>query len=257
ERGWLAARPDCSQLSLAFDFKQQGLPIYGGATMTGLVRKATLLAVCGLLTAGAAFASVPSPANSTTPPCISLVGDDGAGTIDGDGQFTVTVRDLANFPINNSLVVIDFSACSGLNLCSNNELGFVVDCATQTVRGFTGAGGVITFRIKGHVKSNTGDLPPFNPYNCGKIFADGVLLSSPSVSAYDHDGSGMGPADLSAWLGDFFGPNAPSRSDYDCTGNLGPADLSRWLDVFFDVNANGGSNNNCPVAPKGDCPPIP
>ena len=226
--------------------------------MTGLVRKATLFAVCGLLAASAAFASVPSPANSTTPPCISLVGDDGAGTIDGDGAFTVTVRDLANFPINNSLVVIDFSSCSGLTICDNNELGYVVDCGTRTVRGFTGVGGTITFRIKGHANNSGGNIPPYNPYNCGKIFADGVLLSSPSVSAYDHDGGGMGAADLSAWLGDFFGGLDPSRSDYDCSGApLGAADLSRWLDVFFDVAANGNSANNCPNAPKGDCPVIP
>jgi len=229
--------------------------------MTGLVRKATLFAVCGLLAASAAFASVPSPANSTCPPCISLVGDDGAGTIDGDGEFCVTVRDLANFPINNSLVVVDFSACSGLTICDNNELGYVVDCGTQTVRGFTGAGGVICFRIKGHANNSGGNTLPFNPYNCAKIFADGVLLCSPSVSAYDHDGGGVGAADLSAWLGDFFDILGngldPSRSDYDCSGGVGAADLSRWLDVFFDVNANGTSSNNCPNAPKGDCPTIP
>jgi hypothetical protein len=226
--------------------------------MTGLVRKATLFAVCGLLAASAAFASVPSPANSTVPPCISLVGDDGAGTIDGDGEFTVTVRDLANFPINNSLVVVDLSNCSGLVLCDNNELGFTVDCGTQTVRGFTGAGGTITFRVKGHANNSGGNVAPYSAYNCARIFADGVLLGSPSVAAYDHDGSGMGAADLSAWLGDFFGGNDPSRSDYDCTGSpLGASDLSRWLDVFFDVNANGPSNNNCPTAPKGDCPVIP
>jgi len=222
--------------------------------MTGLVRKATLFAVCGLLAASAAFASVPSPANSECPPCISLVGEDGAGTIDPVGEFCVTVRDLANAPINNSLVVVDLSLCSGLILCDNNELGFVVDCGTQTVRGFTDPTGVICFRIKGCANNSGGNTLPVNPYNCARIFADGVLLCQPSVSAYDHDCNGMGPADLSAWLGDFFGGNDPSRSDYDCTGPpLGPADLSAWLTVFFA----GGSASNCPAGGKGLCPVIP
>jgi len=49
--------------------------------MTGLVRKATLFAVCGLFAASAAMASVPSPANSTCPTCFALVGSNG-GVID-------------------------------------------------------------------------------------------------------------------------------------------------------------------------------
>jgi hypothetical protein len=221
--------------------------------MTGLVRKATLFAACGILAASAAFASVPSPANSVTPPCVSLVGDNGSGVIDPAGNFTVTVRDLANLPINNSLVVVDFSGCSGLQICDANDAGRTVDCGTQTVRGFTGVGGTITFHIKGHANNSGGNQAPFGGYNTGKIFADGVLLSSPSVSAFDHDGGGMGPADLSAWLGDFFGGNNPSRSDYDCSGPpLGPADLSTWLTVFF----LSGSTNNCPGS-GGQCPAIP
>jgi len=227
--------------------------------MTGLVRKATLFAVCGLLAASAAFASVPSPANSTVPPCFSLVGDDGAGNIDGSGEFCVVVRDLANFPINNSLVVVDLSNCSNLVICDNNELGFTVDCGSQTVRGFTGAGGTLCFRIKGYANNSAGNVTPYNPYNCARVFADGVLLASPSVSAFDHDGFGVGPADLSSWLSDSFNSgNLASRSDYDCSGDIGPADLSIWLDVSFDVlPTNGGSTNNCPQAPKGDCGIIP
>jgi hypothetical protein len=221
--------------------------------MTGLVRKATLFAVCGLLAASAAFASVPSPANSITPPCVSLVGDNGSGVIDPAGSFTVTVRDLANLPINNSLVVVDFSGCSGLQICTTALAGLTVDCGTQTVRGFTGVGGTITMKIGGHANNSGGNQAPFGSYNSGKIFADGVLLGSPSVSAYDHDGGGMGPADLSAWLGDFFGGNDPSRSDYDCSGPpLGPADLSAWLTVFFA----SGSTNNCPGS-GAQCSAIP
>lgn len=225
--------------------------------MTGLVRKATLFAVCGLLAASAAMASVPSPANSTCPipACIYLVGDDGIGNIDPVGTFCLTVRDLANQPINNSLVVVDFSACSGLVLCDNNDPGYTVNCSNQTVAGFTTTGGVVCFKIKGHGTNVLGNQPPYNPYGCAKIFADGVLLcDNLSVSVFDQDGGGLGGPDLSAWLADFFGGLDPSRSDYDCSGPpLAGSDLSIWLTTFFA----GGSTSNCPNAPKGQCSPIP
>lgn len=212
--------------------------------MTGLVRKATLFAVCGLLAASAAFGAVPSPANSNVPGCVALVGNS-AGTIDVAGQFTVTVRDLANLPINNSLVVVDFSGARSSQLCNTGAFaGVTIDCGTQTARAFTGAGGTVTFRIAGHSANVGGNQPPYPTYNDGKIFADGVLLGSPTVVTYDHDANGMGASDLGAWLGDFFGGNNPSRSDYDCTSTLGASDLGQWLTVFFA----GGSPSNCPAS---------
>src|SRR5678816_3135222 len=125
--------------------------------MTGLVRKVTLFAVCGVLAASAAFASVPSAANSTAPNCVALVGNTG-GVLDVAGQFTVIVRDVANVPINNSLVVVDFSGCSGLTLCSTGAFaGVTLDCGTQTARAFTSAGGSVTFRIGGHANNGGGN----------------------------------------------------------------------------------------------------
>jgi hypothetical protein len=216
--------------------------------MTGLVRKATLLVACGLLAASAAMAAVPSPANSTSPTCINLVGT-AAGVVDAAGNFSVTVRDLANVPINNSLVVVDFSGCSGLQIC-DTQPGYTVDCATQTVRGFSGPGGVITFKIAGHANTVC-DAAPRNAYNCAKIFADGVLLSSPSAHAFDLNGAGVAPSDLSAWLCDFFGPNSPSRSDYNCSGGTDPADLSVWLVNFFGSGGASGciGGTQCAVIP--------
>src|SRR5262252_1224345 len=100
--------------------------------MTGLVRKATLLTAAGLLAASAAMAGVPSAANSTTPACISLVGSL-SGVPDGAGQFTVTVRDLANNPLNGASVVIDLSGCADLNICNDQlDANALVNCGAKT-----------------------------------------------------------------------------------------------------------------------------
>ena len=81
--------------------------------MTGLVRKASLLAAAGVLMASAAFAGVPSAANSTgMPSFIPLVTRDALGNPDAKlfgtvspAGFSITVRDLANNPLNRLPVV--------------------------------------------------------------------------------------------------------------------------------------------------------
>jgi len=215
--------------------------------MTGLVRKATLLAACGLMIASVALASVPSKANSHIPTCIALVGNNGAGLVDAAGKFTVTVFDTNNLPVNNSLVVVDLSGCiGGDSICAAQNAGLNADNATKTVRGFSNSVGVITMSIGGH-GTNTGNTAPYHAEGCVAIYADGVFLGNSNLRVYDHDGNGMGPGDLSAFLGDFFG-SQPLRSDYDCTGNLGPNDLSTWLTVFFSTGVGfTGSSQNCPT----------
>ena len=223
--------------------------------MTGLVRKATLMAACGLLVSAAAMASVPSPCNSTLPCGIPVVGQT-ASVADPLGQFTITVKDLANAPVANSSVVIDFSACcNDVHLSSTQwGAGVTVDVPTKTVRAIGNASGVVTFRIMGGA-----DAAAISPSGgCAKVYADGVLLSdgtcqpaSVQVAVYDLNGdlgggAGMGPADLSVWLADFFATPSPyrARADYDfnvlCTKDIGPADLSKWLAVFF---GNGSTGN--------------
>src|SRR5438046_1854598 len=67
--------------------------------MTGLVRKATLLSVCGLLGASAVMAGVPNLTNSSIGTGIILVGTAGAGaaTVKADGvslgSLTVAIAD--------------------------------------------------------------------------------------------------------------------------------------------------------------------
>ncbi len=218
--------------------------------MTGLVRKATLLTVCGLFVAGAAMAGVPSPANSSKPACIAVVGTT-TGVVDPAGQFTVTVKDLANNPIQNSQVVIDFSseyAVPDVRIGSTQPFaGLTVDCTAKTVRALTNASGVVTFRIVGGAQ-NSGNSPGVGAGGA-KVFADGVLLGSVTVEAFDQDGvSGVGANDLSAWLGDKFATGAPyyGRSDYDCNASVGANDLSVWLAVKFAAGSSASAAAYCP-----------
>lgn len=208
--------------------------------MTGLVRKATLLTVCGLLFAAAAMAGVPSPGNSTKPACIKLVGTL-SGVVDPLGQFQVTVKDLAGTAIANSQVVVDFTTEYAVPDCRIGNVqpfaGVTVDCVARTVRSLTNGSGVATFRITGAAQ-NAGESPGVGAGGA-KVYADGVLLGTVTVLAYDQDGAGgVGANDLAAWIGDILGNPAPpgpyvGRSDYDCSGGLGANDLSEWLTLKF------------------------
>ena len=212
--------------------------------MTGLVRKAMLLTAAGCLIASAAMAGVPSPGNSTSPPCISLVGSL-AGTPDLVGQFTVTVRDLANNPLNGASVVVDFSAASDIRICSNQlDAGALVNCAAKTTRKFTNLAGQVTFIVLG---GSNGSGNATTLLGGARIYANGTLIASPTASVFDLDGSnGVGINDLSVWLTDFGTTGNPAfgRSDYDCSGTVGINDLSVWLTEF----GLGSSAASCAVS---------
>ncbi len=211
--------------------------------MTGLVRKAALLTAAGVFVASAALAGVPSPGNSTVPACVTLVGSL-AGTPDAAaGQFTVTVRDLANNPLNGASVVIDLSGCTDLAICDDQlDAAAVVNCAAKTSRKFTGLTGQATFTVLG---GSNGAGNATTLLGGGKIYANGVLIGSPTVAAYDLDGSsGVGANDLSAWLTDFGSGISYGRSDFDCSGGVGANDLSLWLTEF----GNGTSSASCAIS---------
>jgi hypothetical protein len=205
--------------------------------MTGLVRKATLLTFIGLLVASAALAGVPSPGNSTKPPCIRYIGTK-LGAADPAGQFSVTVRDLANTVVANSNVVVDFSGCPDSHAGDQaNQVfaGLTVDPTAKTVRALSNGVGVATFRIVGGV---TAIRNPFAGAGCAKIYADGVLLGSVTVEAFDQDGAaGVALGDLSLWAIDYYTPLSPyfGRSDYDCSLGIGLPDLSIWATDYYST----------------------
>jgi hypothetical protein len=213
--------------------------------MTGLVRKATLFTAAGLLIASAAMAGVPSAANSTTPACITLVGSLAGVPDAAAGQFTVIVRDLANNPLNGASVVIDLSNCLDLAICNDQlDAAATVNCGAKTTRKFTDALGSVTFTVLG---GSNGAGNASTLLSGGRIFANGTLIQSPSVAAYDLDGAnGVGAADLSAWLTDFGSGNSYGRSDYDCNGTVGAGDLSFWLTEFGAGTSAASCAVSCP-----------
>ena len=194
-----------------------------------------------------AGADLPEPPNSTIPSCIPIMGHNSAGIPDPQSQVEVIHRDLANNPIAGALVVLDFSSVPELRLCSDDhDPNMIVDCPTRTVRKLTDANGRATFRVMGWSIAAPGS--PGAPYHSARVFADGVLLGTPSVSIFDLDRNGLSAADLGSWLADFFSGNDVARGDYDCTGSVGASDLGRWLGAYFA----SGSTANC--SPEGPCP---
>ena len=133
--------------------------------MTGLVRKATLLGMCGLFVASAALASVPDPARSSVPTFIIITGRVNGGTNpDPVGTATITVRDFANSPIAGATVTIDASGCCDINLCSG-QVGH--DCVARTVSGLTNGAGQFTFNVFGAAKDPGTRIPPAQYGGCG------------------------------------------------------------------------------------------
>jgi hypothetical protein len=208
-----------------------------------LVRKATLLTLGAIvMIAGAAMAGVPSPGNSTTPDAIYWVGHN-SGTPHSLGTFSVTVRDLANAPINNSAVSVSATGCPDFRIADNQfDAAATVTCASRSVRKFTNVSGVVSFTVLGAGTSNAGGpgcgTSP-NPLR-GKIIADGVTLKNIIIALPDLDGvNGVGGNDLSQWLAAFGSGQYLMKGDYDFSNGatLGGNDLSVWLGIF----GSGGS----------------
>ena len=210
--------------------------------MTGLVRKATLLTACGMLVAAAAMAGVPSPINSTKPSYIDVVGTN-AGTPDPWGTFTIVVRDLGSNPIANSQVVLDFLACTDMDLCSAVVAGQTVDCPTMTVRGFTDALGSITFTVLGAARNTGAAAGPGG--GCVNVLADGVSLIHATATEIDENGdvttNGVEVTDLSAWLKDLGTGFYLGRSDFNHNAAVDIVDLSVWLGRL----GTGQSSSGC------------
>ena len=206
--------------------------------MTGVVRKATFLAVLGLAaTMSVAMAGVPSPANCTLPAAIQIGGCDGLDTIDPTIHFSVTVRDIGNFPVVNQPVACSFN--SDVSIYNNEFPGFV---SCQCVQAITDINGVATFHVAGGGKNTTGGASytgglaaTFYGWNCGNT----LVLGQANVGVYDENGAvttkGVDITDLSSWSSDYkLRAIAPIkyRSDFNASGAVDIVDLSFWATVY-------------------------
>lgn len=187
---------------------------------------------------------VPSPANSTAPSYIALMGRTG-GAVSPLGGFEVVVRDLANNPVAGARIVVDLGLCTDLHLCADpQEAGTTVDCVNRRVSRLTDAAGQAHFTLLGGSVGVTADR---SPHHMGRIFWEGKLIAAPTVAAYDLDGAnGLGVNDLSVWLDDFGSTLDIGRSDYDGSGSVGANDLSFWLAVFGSDTCLESCTTACP-----------
>jgi len=245
--------------------------------MTGLVSKATLFSVCGLMIAAAAMAGLPDAGNisfqapwgGTSPPghglaCLSLVGHNGTLT-DDTRDFAVFVGDGTGTAVIGANVRIEFGACTRYTVAIQSQqhyAGITVNAATRTVSQTTNTSGLAIFRVLGGSCNNPppqGDSPAL----CVHVFVDGGI-SGPidkgpiRVTAYDQrDNNGVTPLDLNAFGVDFFSGTLHGRSVYDCGGTYNPLDLTAFSQVFFDSKSGGPGGAACaPCAwtPAWTCP---
>jgi len=221
--------------------------------MTGLVRRATLFTAVGLMAAAAAYAGVPSAANSTLGTGIMLGGRVGAN-VDALVQKTMTVRDAANNPVPNSVVVINFTGCGSPNeikISSTQPFaGMFVNCAARTVSAVTNASGIATFRVVGAAAATSAAFVGVGE-GCASVTADGVALGTMSVGTPDLNGAtggggalGVTGQDTLQYTNHLFGVGL-YRSRANFTGAAGTINGQDTL-VYTGFLFGGGSTTNGP-----------
>jgi hypothetical protein len=207
--------------------------------MTGLVRKASLLAVLGLLaTAAVAGAGIPDPTQSVVPDYIDLV-TCSSGVPDPYGAFTVTVNDAAGNPVAGCEVKVAFNT----DLFVYDAIpGLTVECGLAPVKDVviatSGVDGVANFTITG-ASINTNGVATGSGIVGATVYACEVNLGDVTVACYDENGAvslkGMEGTDLAAWLGDMGKQGTigyKGRSDFDHIYPVSGTDLSYWLKRF-------------------------
>lgn len=223
--------------------------------MTGLVRKATLLVVLGLVAATSAIAGVPVPANCTIPTFVDLVACDGTGALPPAARYkaTVTVRDIGNFPVINATVSISF--CADVKIYQTIPGGTVV-CPVFTNTALTDVNGQATVVISGAGWNTNGSSYGTDGLACATWSANGVVIGTSNVATYDENGMipggaklGVEASDLTSLLLDKVGlPYVyRPRSDLNHLGSIDAGDLTYWLQYKVALPAyNSACGTLCP-----------
>lgn len=188
--------------------------------------------------ARAGVISVPSPANCSKPSRIVLTGETLSGAPDPYGEFSVTVRDLANLAVTGSLVIVDFTDAPSVKVPTDQSDPAIQwqHCSPALYGKFTPTNGTVTFRLAGLPSATCQSTATVH------IYADGVLIASPSVATLDLDGTGgVTATDLSRWLELYFAGTHCAVADFDGSGDLGAADLGSWLEFYFHHSSTTSS----------------
>jgi len=202
------------------------------------------LTACAVVLCASRSHAVPSPANSSIPAHMLLVGRAGDLADTTYGAFTVVVRDAANNPVANSTVEVRILNCPGARLSSDSyDPPSTIRCGTAGVLQTTNALGEARIALVGG--GTPGSPPGTGP--CVQVFASGVILGTASLAYPDLDGSGgLGTNDISLWLGDFALGEPIGRSDFDGDGRLDASDLSLWLGIWGAAHSTQSATSYCP-----------
>jgi hypothetical protein len=204
--------------------------------------KAALLSALGLVVATAAMAGVPNATNSSLGGThLTLTGYQLSGGVatpqplsGGFEAQSITVRDAANNPVANSVVVLNFTGCTGgvgPKLSTNQPLGMTLNAGAKTISAATNASGVVVFKICG--ASNNTVPNGSEPLNCVSVSADGVPLGTFSCATFDENGDGdINGSDTGLFANDRFGIYR-NRSDYNKDNVVTGPDTSLFANARF------------------------
>jgi len=245
--------------------------------MTGVVRKATLLVVLGLVAATTAMAGIPNPAHSTVPLFFDVYAcknslPDPLNALNPKYGFVnkVTINDIGGFPVVNCAVSLEF--CGDIKLYNavpgHPEQVVACDAVTglTTITVITDAFGVAQFYLVG---STINFVPGGNNIgqgghwagttDCVKITACGVPMGNATATCFDQNGvpgvKYVDPGDFSCLLSDLGNyPTRPymGRGDYNHVNGPEPGDMSVLIYVLGQTNSSQTCGTLCggPTVPR-------